>query len=184
MYIKDSFYTEEEIRNLGFRKIGQNVKISRFARFYGISSIEIGNHVRIDDFCILSGQIKLGNYIHISAYVALYGSAGIELEDFSGVSPRCTIFSASDDFSGHYMIGPLVPDSLTNVKKGKVVLKKYSQLGAGTVILPGVTVAEGTVTGAMSLLINSTSEWLIYAGIPAKIIKVRDRGAIEKSKLL
>lgn len=184
MYIKDSFYSEEELKNLGFRKIGHNVKISRFARFYGIDSIEIGDHVRIDDFCILSGQIKLGNYIHISAYVALYGSAGIQLEDFSGVSPRCTIFSASDDFSGNHMIGPLVPDNLTNVIKGKVHLKKYVQIGAGSVVLPAVIIQEGSIIGAMSLVTNSTEEWMVYAGIPAKIIKERTKDIIQMSNLI
>jgi len=184
MYIKDSFYSEEELKTIGFRKIGHNVKISRFARFYGIGAMEIGNHVRIDDFCILSGQIKLGNYIHISAYVALYGSAGIELDDFSGVSPRCTIFSASDDFSGNYMIGPMVPETLTNVSKGKVHLKKYVQIGAGSIILPDVTVNEGSVIGAMSLVTKSTEEWMVYAGTPAKIIKKRAKEIIQLSNLI
>jgi len=184
MYIKDSFYSEEELKTLGFRKIGHNVKISRFARFYGIGSMEIGNHVRIDDFCILSGKIKLGNYIHISAYAALYGSVGIELDDFSGISPRCTIFSASDDFSGHFMIGPMVPDNLTNVIKGKVHLKKYVQIGAGSIILPEVTVNEGSVIGAMSLVTKTTEEWMVYAGTPAKIIKKRAKEIIQLSNLL
>jgi galactoside O-acetyltransferase len=184
MYIKESFYSDEELSKIGFRKIGHNVKISRFARFYDVGSMEIGNNVRIDDFCILSGKIRLGNYIHISAYVALYGSAGIELDDFSGVSPRCTIFSASDDFGGDFMIGPLVPNNLTNVIKGKVHLKKYVQIGAGSVIMPAVTVNEGAVVGAMSLVRKSTEEWMIYAGIPAKIVRKRAKEIIKLSKLI
>ena len=66
-----SFYSNEELESLGFKKIGQNALISRKASIYGASSIEIGNDVRIDDFCFLSGNIKLGNNIHISAYSAL-----------------------------------------------------------------------------------------------------------------
>lgn len=58
-----SFLTEEEIKSLGFKKYGDNLKISRFAHFYTPSTIEIGNNVRIDDFCILSGNIKLGSNI-------------------------------------------------------------------------------------------------------------------------
>ena len=99
--MQNSFYSTQELFTLGFKAIGQNVLISRFARFYGIGNIEIGNNVRIDDFCILSGNIKLGSNIHISAYTALYGRFGIEMEDYSGLSPRCTVFSATDDFSGY-----------------------------------------------------------------------------------
>ena len=64
------FYSESELKNLGFKKIGSNVLISKKASLYGVSQMEIGDNVRIDDFCILSGNIMLGSNIHISAYVA------------------------------------------------------------------------------------------------------------------
>jgi galactoside O-acetyltransferase len=174
-----SFYSQKELLELGFRKVGTNVLISRFARFYGNSNIEIGNHVRIDDFCILSGNIKLGSYIHISPFCALYGKFGIEMEDYTGLSPRCTVFSASDDFTGEYMVSPMVPDELTNVTGGKVTIKRFSQIGAGTVILPDVTLHEGTAVGAMSLVKSSTEEWSIFAGCPAIKIKNRKRNIIK-----
>lgn len=67
----DSFFSKEELQLLNI-KVGKNVKISRKSSIYGYN-IEIGDNVRIDDFCILSGKIRLGNYIHIAAYSALYG---------------------------------------------------------------------------------------------------------------
>lgn len=173
-----SFYTNGELLELGFKKIGDNVLVSRFARFYDISNIQIGNHVRIDDFCILSGNIKLGSYIHISPYTALYGRFGIEMEDYTGLSPRCTVFSASDDFTGEYMVSPMVPDELTNVTGGKVTIKRFTQIGAGTVILPDVTLHEGTAVGAMSLVKDDCEEWSIYGGCPAKKLKDRKRNIL------
>ncbi len=168
-----SFYTESELKQLGFKCIGKDCKISRFARFYSIENISLGNNVRIDDFCILSGNIKLGNNIHISAYVALYGSKGIVLEDYTGISPNSVVYSAMDDFSGEYLIGPIHPEHTTHVTGGPVVLKKYVQIGTNTVIFPNLTIGEGTVTGACSLILQSLDEWGIYAGIPAKRIKER-----------
>jgi galactoside O-acetyltransferase len=173
-----SFLSVEELSSLGFKSVGNNVSISRFARFYSINTIEIGNNVRIDDFCILSGNIKLGNYIHISAYSALYGRFGIELEDYTGLSPRCTLFSASDDFSGDYLIGPMIDERFTNVNGGKVLIKKYSQLGSNCVVLPNVTIYDGVTVGAMSLITKDLDEWLIYAGVPAKILKKRSRNLL------
>ena len=64
----NSFYTQNELENLGFKKLGKSVLISRNAVFYGIGKITIGDFVRIDDFCILSGDIILGSHIHIAAY--------------------------------------------------------------------------------------------------------------------
>jgi len=180
---QDSFYTRIELEEIGFKSLGTDLYISRFARFYAPQLMEIGNHVRIDDFCILSGSIKLGSYIHISAYCALYGKFGIEMEDFAGLSPRCTVFSASDDFSGEFMVGPMVDARYTHVTGGKVHLKKYVQLGAGCIILPNVILEEGVSVGAMSLINKPLKSWTIYKGIPAIAYKERKVELIEKSHI-
>ena len=65
-----SFYTEEELKGLGFRHIGNGVCISRKASIYGAQNISLGDHVRIDDFCILSGRIEIGSYVHVAAATA------------------------------------------------------------------------------------------------------------------
>jgi galactoside O-acetyltransferase len=177
--MQNSFYTREELSNIGFKTIGNNIFISRFARFYSQECIEIGHHVRIDDFCLLSGKIKLGNYIHISAFSALYGKFGIEMEDYSGLSPRCTIFSATDDFSGNYLIGPMIDPRFTNVTGGKVLIKKYSQLGSNCIVFPGSTINEGVAVGAMSLVIKDLQSWKIYKGIPAIYHKDRSKKLLD-----
>jgi len=175
----DSFYNEFELKELGFKQIGSNIKISRRASFYNIFDISIGNNVRIDDFCILSGNIELHSHIHISAYTALYGNSGIILEDYSGLSPRTTIFSEVDDFCGNYLVGPIHNIEFRNLTKGTVIIKKFSQVGANTVILPNVIIGEGVAVGAMSLVTKSLDAWGIYAGIPAKRIKERTRDLLK-----
>lgn len=177
--MKNSFLQKNELIEIGFKSIGNNVLISRFAQFYEPEKMIIGNNVRIDDFCVLSGSIRLGNYIHISAYTALYGRFEIELEDFSGLSPRCTIFSATDDFSGNFLIGPMVDPKFRNILGGKVLIKKYSQLGANSVVLPKVTIQEGVSVGAMSLVIKDLIAWKIYAGIPVRELKDRSNNLIK-----
>ena len=173
-----SFFSNDELQEFGFRKVGFDVLISRFARFYTPHLIEIGDNVRIDDFCILSGSITLGSNIHISAYSGLYGKYGIEMKDYSGLSPRCTILSASDDFSGNFMIGPMIRKNFTNVTGGKVLLEKYVQIGASSVIFPNLTIGEGVAVGAFSLINKSLDSWGIYAGIPSKFIKVRSKNLL------
>lgn len=177
--MKNSFYSHEELQQIGFKSVGHDVLISRFARFYSEKDISIGNHVRIDDFSILSGNIVLGDYIHISGYCALYGKLGIEMENFTGLSPRCSIFSASDDFSGSFYIGPMVDEKLTNVTGGLVLIKQYSQIGASSVVMPNIIIGDGVAVGAMSLVLDDLQPWSIYAGIPAKFIKNRNKNLLK-----
>ncbi len=175
MSTTSSFYSDAELVGMGFGHLGKGCKISRFARFYGIGNISIGNNVRIDDFCILSGHITIGSNIHISAFVALYGAKGIVIEDYSGVSPHSTIYSAMDDFSGNYLVGPIHPEEFTNVTGGTVTLKRCVQIGCNSVVFPNVTIGEGSIVGAYTLVRYSLEPWCMYVGIPARKLKERSK---------
>lgn len=178
----NSFYTKEELQEIGFKELGDNILISRKCSIYSPEKISIGSNVRIDDFCILSGEIKLHSYIHIGAYTALYGKSCIEVFDFSGISPRCTLFSETDNFDGSCLISPTTKPEHNNILKGKIKIEKYSQICADVVVLPGVTIAEGCVIGAKSLLKKSTKPWGIYCGQTAKRIKERSKKIIDLAK--
>ena len=180
----NSFFTILELKDLGLKSYGKNVLISRKASIYNPEKMVIGNNVRIDDFCILSGEIKLGSYIHISAFCGLYGKYGIEMLDYSGISPNSIIFSASDDFSGNFLINPMVPDEYTNVTGGKVTISKYVQIGASCVIMPDLIIDEGSVVAALSFVNNSVKAWSLFGGIPAKFIKERSKNLLSKVKTL
>lgn len=169
-----SFYSREELKQLGFKQLGNNVLISRKASIYGAEKMSIGNNVRIDDFCILSGKIVIGDFVHIAAYSALFGgSEGIELKNFSGLSSRCVIYASSDDYSGEFLTNPTIPDKYTNVINKKVVLEKHVIIGTGSSIMPGVIVGEGSAVGSMSLVNKPLQSWGIYCGVPCR--KVKDR---------
>jgi galactoside O-acetyltransferase len=179
----NSFYSFDELKNLGFKAIGEQVLISRKASIYGAENIELGSNVRIDDFCILSGKIKIGNYVHVAAYTSLCGgSKGIVLEDFVNLSRKVEVFAVSDDFSGASMTNPTIPDEYKDILEAEVILKKHVLVGAGSVILPGVVLEEGSVVGALSLVKNSTLSWSINAGVPAKKIKDRKKDLLELEK--
>lgn len=173
-----SFYTEKELAGLGLKSYGKDLKLSRYARIYAPEKISIGDNVRIDDFCILSGDIVIGSNVHISAYVALYGQLGIIIDDYSGISSRSTIYSAMDDFSGDYLVGPIHPKEKTRVSGGKVMINKYCQVGAHCVVFPNVSVGEGTVVGACSMVRDNLLPWKIYGGIPARLLKERNQAML------
>ena len=68
-----------------------------------------------------------------------------------------------------------------NTKK-KLFLGEFSIVGAGSVIMPGVILAEGTSIGAMSLVVTNTTSWSIYIGNPAKKLKDRKKDLLELKK--
>lgn len=172
----NSFYTEEELKAIGFKEYGKNVLISRKASIYGPEKMQIGNNVRIDDFTVLSGKIVIGNYVHIAAQSLIFaGQAGVYFEDFSTVSSRCAIYAKTDDYSGEYMTNPTVPSGFTNVIEKKVVIGKHVVIGTGSTVLPGVNIGEGCSFGAMSLIIRNTEPWGVYVGQPCVRLKERSK---------
>ncbi|MBD3830902.1 MAG: acyltransferase, partial [Arcobacter sp.] len=58
----------------------------------------------------------------------------------------------------------------------------HSIVGASSVIMPGVTLGEGTSIGAMSLILKSTEPWGIYVGNPAKRLKDRKKDLLDLEK--
>lgn len=177
----NTFYSEKELQELGIKSYGKNVYIGRNVILYSPEKLEIGHDVRIDDFCVLSGNIKLGNYIHISHFCGLYGgNEGIEMEDYSGLSSKVTIYAVSDDYSGRSMTNPMIPiDYKPHSVEKKVLIRKHGIVGAGSIVLPGVVVEEGSSIGSMSLCVKSTLPWSVNVGIPARKLKDRSKELLE-----
>lgn len=179
----DSYYTMNELNSLNLKSVGRDVLLSRKSSIYSPERISIGDHVRIDDFCILSGNILLDNYIHIAPYCGLFaGEFGIEMHDFSTISSRCTIYALSDDYTGQAMTNPTIPDQYRNVSGGKVVLERHVIIGTGSTILPDIVIHEGAAVGSMSLVNKSLNPWSIYIGCPCQKLRERKVTLLEIEK--
>lgn len=179
-----TFYNREELANLGIKSYGENVFIGRNVILYTPEKLTIGHDVRIDDFSVLSGEVTLGNYIHISHFCGLYGGdKGIIMEDYSGLSSKVAVYAVSDDYSGNSMTNPMVPDRYKPGNVGKeVIINRHAIVGAGSVVLPGVVVGEGSSIGAMSLCVHDTEAWSINTGIPARKTKDREKKLLDLEK--
>lgn len=171
-----SYLTEEILRKIGFKSLGKDVKISDKASIYNPETIEVGDYSRIDDFCVISGKVSIGNYCHITPMCLVAGgSPGITLSDFCTLAYGVKVFAQSDDYSGSTMVNSIIPKKFKKEILNKVVLQKQVVVGAGSIILPGVTIKEGCSIGAMTLVHKSTESWGIYVGSPARRIKERSK---------
>lgn len=181
------YYTTNELKNMGFGSIGENVLIAKDCKIIGLKNVYIGNNVRIDGQTTISAyhnKFIVGDYIHIAGYSLFICSDQITLEDYTNISQGVRVYAGSDDYSGEYMTNPMVSSEYTNVTKAPVTIKKHSIIGSGSIILPGVTVGTGCATGALTLVKKDLDEWGIYAGSPAKKIKGRSKNLLKYEQQL
>lgn len=159
--------------------VGEDVFISAQVEIRRPAMVSIGNHVAIDSGFYLTTQAEIGDYIHIGPGVHIIGGPKgfIKMGHFTNIAVGGKILCASDEFLGDSLItAPGIPLKYTKVIIRPVVFERFANVGANAVILPGVTLGEGSVVGACSLVTKDTEPWTIYTGIPARPVKIRKKG--------
>ncbi len=180
-----SWLTVEQMKKMGFASFGKHMMLSDKASYYNCANIRLGDNVRIDDFCVLAAGrdgIEIGSNVHVAVYCSLIGRAKIKIEDFAGLSSRVSVYSSSDDYSGAALTNPTVPSAYTNVCHAEVNISRHVIIGAGSIILPGVSLEAGVAVGALSLVKKDCRAFGIYMGVPAKRIGERKRDLLEVEK--
>ncbi len=178
-----AYLTQKELEIMNFKSLGKNVKISDSAKIYNTDQIEIGDNSRIDDFCVLSGKIKIGHNVFIGIHGNLAGGLnGIELSDFVTLSYYANLFTQSDDYYGDTLTNSTIPREYKKEKFGSLHIGKHVIIGSNSVVMPNSHIADGCSIGAMSLVTKPTEEWGIYIGVPAKRVKERKRDLLELEK--
>ena len=159
------------------KSIGIDVYISEHVDIRRPHLLSIGNHVAIDTGFYITTGAELGDHIHIGPYVSIIGgeTGFLKMGHFTNISAGGKIICGSDSFLGEGLISaPGIPDDFRDqLKIAPIVFENFVNTGASITILPGVTLAEGSVIGACSLVTKDTEPWTIYVGVPARPIKVR-----------
>jgi len=176
----------EELSRLGFASVGVNVHIARNCTIIGFERIWIGDNVRIDGpttIVVAEGShLEIGSFVHVSGGCHLCASAPLKLGDFSGLSQGVRIFTATDDYSGQTLTNPMVPAKFKRVLTDSVTIGRHVIVGAGTVILPGASIGEGSSIGALSLVSGPMPTWSVCAGTPCTAIKARRTDLLQLEK--
>ena len=163
-------------------KIGIDVFIHDSAIIKHPRETSIGSHVAIDNGVTISTKLEVGNYVHIAPFVCMIGGkdSKIILEDFSFVASGTKLVAGGEDYTGNGLVGPTIPKEYRDINYTTIKFSKYAGCGVNCSVLPGVTLSEGSILGANSLLTHDTEPWTIYVGSPAKPIKIRDKETILK----
>jgi acetyltransferase-like isoleucine patch superfamily enzyme len=173
------YLSEQGMHSLGLKHLGKNVRISDRSSIYEPELISIGDYSRIDDFCVVSGNVTIGRNVHFPVFCNVAGGEpGITFGDFSCLAYGVHVFAQSDDYSGHTLTNSTVPDTYKSEAKKPVHVCRHCIVGTSSVIMPGVVLAEGTAVGAMTMVTKSTEAWSIYVGIPARRVRARSRNLL------
>jgi galactoside O-acetyltransferase len=168
------------MKNDNFKSIGEDVFISEESLIKRPHLCEIGSHNAIDNGVTISTQLVMGDYIHIAPFVVVIGGekSKLILEDFTFIASGTKVVCGSEDYTGGGLIGPTIPEEYRKINYNTVKFERFAGCGVNCSIMPGVTLAEGSILGANSLLTKDTEPWTIYVGSPAKAVKLREKETI------
>ena len=145
--------------------------VFNFRAFYwGMFLKKMGKNVRIREGCQImeARNIEMGDNVLINRNSDLYGYGGLIIGDNTSIGPYCSIVTHNHNFAD--------TEKLINEQghtKKKVTIGSDVWIGTHSVILPGVTIGNGSVVGAGSVVTKDVSDYTVVAGNPAKEIKKR-----------
>ena len=105
-------------------------------------------------------MVKIGANVTVLGNCLMMAAGGIEIEDGAMIAANTQLISNNHD---------LLERSVITCKP--VLIKRQAWIGAGSTILPGVTVGEMAVTGAGSVVTKDVPDFTIVAGNPARFIR-------------
>lgn len=147
-------------------KLGANVKVYAFVNLYGC---EVDDESRIGTFVEIQKGAKIGKRVKISSHSFICEGVTIEDEVFIGHGvmfindkyPRATTEGGSLQSEADWVCVP-------------TVVKKRASIGSNATILCGVTIGEGALIGAGSVVTRDVPAGAVVAGNPARPISVKE----------
>lgn len=159
--------------------------------------LRLGDNVYIGDRVVIhrdrsGGPVELGDRVHLHDYilVEIGPGGGLKVGADTHIQPRCQItsYEAPIEIGKGVQIAPncaffsydhgIVPGTLISRQplqtKGPILVGDDAWLGVGVIVLSGVRIGKGAVVGAGSVVTRDVMDGAIVAGVPARVVKMRD----------
>jgi acetyltransferase-like isoleucine patch superfamily enzyme len=153
----------ETIRIAPDVKLGREVKIYAFVNLYGC---EIGDETKIGTFVEIQKGVCIGRRAKISSHTFICEGVTIEDEVFIGHGvmfindrfPRSTNPDGSMQTEANWAVVP-------------TLVKRRASIGSNATVLCGITIGEGAIVGAGSVVTKDVPAHTIVAGNPARVLR-------------
>lgn len=156
----------------------ENLRIFEFTKLINPEYIFVGDNVVIDDFCLIYAKpeapIRIGSWVHLVNFSS-YTGGPITIGNFIAVSGGARIFAGTDHYGDGALMNSPIPEEYRNTNRKGCILKDFCFIGANSCVFPGVTIGEGAVVGAGSIVKTDLDSWGIYIMKNGKMVKIKDR---------
>lgn len=155
---------------------GKGVVLYPLCKMIRSEHAEIDDYTRILDNAFIDAgrSLRIGKHSMITWFTLIEGGACTTIGDRVFVGPGTKILTSTYEIDGYYS-AEFVPDECHKIRYGDVMIHDDAYIGAECIIMPGVTVGEGAVAGANTLVNRDLEPWGIYVGSPCKKIGTRKR---------
>lgn len=155
-----------------FGKLGNGVVIEAGVLVFHPENIEIGNDVYIGHYSILKGYYKnrlsIGDGTWIGQQCFFHSAGGIMIGHNVGIGPAVKIITSS-----HRLDELNKPILKAEIDFLEVVIEDDSDLGIGSIVLPGVRIGRGAQVAAGAVVAADVPDFAVVGGVPSKLIRMR-----------
>ena len=164
---------------------GKDVRLYPLCKMIHAQNAELDNNCQLFDYVFIDAgtSLKIGKYSTLTWYVLVEGGANTKIGDRVFIGPGSKVLTSTYKLHGLYSIEHL-PNECRATEYGDITINDDAYIGANCTILPGVTIGEGAVVGANSLVNKDLEPWGIYVGSPCKKIGDRQKPTKEAEKVM
>ena len=144
-----------------------------FKRLHGFARIQPGVTF------VQTNRLRVGAHFGVNTGSYINAIGGVTIGDYVLIGSNVTISSGRHPIEGYsppVFARPSIPEA--------IVIEDDVWIGAGAVIMPGITLRRGTVVGANSVVTKDTDEYTVMVGIPARKIRTRDDADGQDSRVV
>jgi acetyltransferase-like isoleucine patch superfamily enzyme len=150
------------------------VRVEAFCR----DGVKLGDNVTIGARTLLSGTgviaepgefVRIGNRSAIGSNNIIWGQGGVTIGDDCLLGPNVVVISENHDSSSTH-----IPIRQQGSIRAPIEIGNDCWIGAGAVILAGVTLGKGVIVGAGAVVTRDVPPLAVVAGVPARVISYRE----------
>lgn len=155
----------------GAREVGHGLHVGAGVTFRHLETFEIGSGVFVGDSSCLQGRVGGTFVIGDRAWIgpqSYLDARDLVIGDHVGLGPGARVLGST-----HVGLPVDVPIIQTDLEIRPVRIGAWADIGVNAVILPGVTVGEGSIVGAGAVVVDDVPAFAVVAGVPARFLRWR-----------